>query len=472
MKNTVVLTSKQNFVWHSMQEIIPFIVDSWKASKAFNHNVRAVDVDEESLTSFLPDLIKADQIVLSCFTPKIFKLAQYLRKEMSSPARFFVHLHNQSTIACWPMRHWGGKDIFQQKDIFISSCTRDADCLKVSYPDAQCEVIPFSFLNYGEKVISDPTPIKSETPFIFIGRLSSQKNLHTLLLSFSLFRKLNPSLNPTLTFVGKADGLGSPNMGMPETGYDQYLNELSHALEIAPFIKFEGFQSRSWVQEKLNEKKWIFIAPSLHSDENFGMAAFQCLSQKHSAVLSDWGGHADFKKYFPDQVILTPVLKTPLGPSIDVNELAKSLYAAAKQYSTNATTIKDSVYYFKSLVQNNTELALSEFGTSTHLTASEVAEKILQRAESSDLKNSPKIFDSYADSLSTPFFEAYGMNFSTSTKPSAGKNKWVPWVEKKNNKIEVTDPHKGHFICPEPADSKASSLWLADRAWCYDPEVT
>lgn len=466
MKNTVILTSKQNFVWHSMQEIIPFIVDSCKAAEDQNHVVRIVDVDELSLQQFLPDLIQAHQVILSCFTPKIFKLAAFLRHEMSSPARFIIHLHNQATIACWPMRFWGGKELFRKKDIFISSCERDAACLKVTYPDAECAVVPFSLKQYLENADAIPPSAESEYPLIFIGRISSQKNLHTLLLSLSL---LPPELRQktTLTFVGKEDNLGSPNMGFTDTGYLNSLKELTTRLGLSHNVHFAGFQDRAWIQKTLDSKRWIFASPSLHSDENFGMVAFQCLGQNHLTVLSDWGGHADYRTSFPDQTFFAKVYRTHAGPYISPQELADAVFQACAAYKSPPLRKSSQSYTFKSLVEMNRSILNSPPGTDHALDASETANILLERAIKHGTATNPKIFDSYEDPLKDPYFESYGMSEDLAATPVDETFTIVPWAQVIQNRYHIDDPHRGHFQCPFPTSSLEAKIWMLDRGWAY-----
>ena len=49
IKKTAILTSKKNFSWQSMQEIIPFIENIWLASAGENHIVELIDVDEVTI---------------------------------------------------------------------------------------------------------------------------------------------------------------------------------------------------------------------------------------------------------------------------------------------------------------------------------------------------------------------------------------------------------------------------------------
>lgn len=413
--NTVVFTSKQNFVWQSMQEIIPFIVDSWIDSAKEDHQVSVIDIDTQTLSSFFQILMAADNIVLSCFTPRIFKIAAYARKELGLNSRFIIHLHNQATIACWPMRYWGSKNLFCSNDIFVSSCVRDAECLKITFPEAKTVVIPFS---YKTSASSRKLALENHIPFIFVGRISEQKNLHTLFSSLSILRKRMPSVSWSLDLIGKEDFLGSPNMGKKSIEYKKFLENLAIDLKIDQYIRFHGFQNREIIENMLGQKRWIFTVPSLHSDENFGMAAFQFLRNGHIACLSDWGGHADFKNQFPEQAFLVPVHRIDDGPFIDPLEYAQCLEKGIQNYQ-NFKQAKPSYYEYESIVQKNYEIAKSKEDLSNMdtLKISEIADTVYSRVPA-DLKDStvPAIFSSYQDPLAHRFFAAYGMKGTSSNE--------------------------------------------------------
>ncbi len=458
-KRTLVLTSQQNFVWQSMQEIIPFIVKSWQDLADDTHSVQVVDLDKERLPDFFQNLLLADNIILTCFVPQIFRLARVIRNELSLPARFFVHLHNQATIACWPMRIWGGKDLFRESDVFISSCTRDVACLKKTFPTALTTIIPFS-----KELISftrNANPSKTTIPFIFIGRISEQKNIHTLFLSLSLLQEKNPEIPWTLELIGQEDRLGSPNMGRPGSGhYEQDLLDLSCRLKIRERVHFYGLKTRTEIDEILTRRRVIFSIPSLHSDENFGMCAFQCLIGGHLACLSDWGGHTDFQNHFPDQVFLTGVYRTPRGPLIHPIEYMEALRNAAARYHSEFPAPFPRYYSFDSILSLNRSLALSPQNEAislatplaTSLPASDLANRVLARVPEQMTAMNPPIFNSYEDLDSLEFFEAYGMLKALPPRDEARELFKVPWMGQ--------DPHRGDF-------TETSQEWLYERGYLY-----
>ena len=454
---TVILTSKKNFVWSSMQEIIPFLCLTWNKTQDEEHKIFTFDVDEESFSQKKEIFLKAEQIVLSCFTPNVARLASFLRFELSLSVRFFVHVHNQASIAFWPFRLWGRSDLFQQHDIFVSSCLRDSECVKKTYPNAQVEVLPFSYSWVSDNPIPKLT-LTEKVKFIFIGRLSSQKNLHTLLLSLYLLDKVQKKVDWDFTFIGSADNLGSPNMGFKDENYNEYLKKLALDLNLKERVTFLGQLERSEIDQLLAKQKTIFVSPSLHSDENFGMAAFKALINGHNAVLSDWGGHADFKEKFKDQVNL---VKVNSGPSIDPKQLSSALHKSLLSYRTYYEKNIDSYYSMQSIVDKTKLLLMSEWNAENTLLTSATGDLILERAKKSVSLGEQKIFNSYNDPLKIDFFTSYGMtdNFSNEQDTTL-----VPWVIENENNYEVLDPHRGNRVLEKSLESRK---WLYEQGYFY-----
>lgn len=460
---SVVLTSTQNFVWHSMQEIIPFIVETWQATENEKNKIKVVDVDKEKFQDYFKDLLEASNIIITCFTPQLFRLAKYIRQELKLNVRFIIHLHNQATISCWPIRHWGDKDLIQTTDVFVSSCERDARCLKISYPEVSCAIIPFSYKHIS-KSSTAAVADKKEIPFIFIGRISSQKNLHTTLASLGQLKRNHPEVAWTFNIYGKEDRLGSPNMGIQEEGYQSFLEGICVKLEIQDRVFFRGHQSREHIDNILNSKRHIFLSPSLHSDENFGMAAFKCLLENHQVVLSDWGGHADFKKYFPDQAELVNVYKTAVGPFISPTENTAAMLKSTEKYREILSTDAPPYYYFENIIEKNKNLLKPSEAAPQKARISEVADLIYGRAINQKMSANPQIFDSYEDKRAHLFFAAYGMQHELKKHTKSEITEAAPWVELKESNVFIKDFHRGQ---QSVSRQQATDEWLYERGYIY-----
>ncbi|MES2965542.1 MAG: glycosyltransferase family 4 protein, partial [Bdellovibrionota bacterium] len=334
MKRTVVLTSTENFVWSSMQEIIPMIEMAWKLAAGPRHRVRIVDVGQEKISDYLADVVQADQVVFTCFTAKLARLGEFLRRSANVDGRWIVYLHNQATIGCWPLFAWGMGEQLRSDDVFISSSTRDARTLKLTFPEGDVRVHPFPLPLPLIEMTKVKSTKRTSPTFVYSGRLSSQKNVHTLIYAFSLY--VNRNGPAKLVLFGGEDGLGSPNMGFKDEGYESYLRRLVSTLGIEDRVEFAGALPRAELHERLRTPH-VLVSASLHSDENFGMSALRSLCMGAPCVLSAWGGHWDFAKDFSSQLQLVAVHGSDWGPWIDAGEFANAMAKALRNSSSAKT---------------------------------------------------------------------------------------------------------------------------------------
>lgn len=434
--STVVLTSEDNFVWQSMQEIIPSLEFLWAASASTNkHEVYYFNVDKDDFKQSLPLFLKAQNIFVTCFNLKIAKTLDLLRRRLGIDARLFIELHNMATIACWPFHEWGMGETFKASDVFISTCSYDQEALKLSYPKARVELLPFCALELDQ--VEAKNIFQSPVVFAYVGRISVQKNLHTLLAALSLLKMQNFECH----FYGAEDGLGSPNMEDYPEGYLDCLKDLASRLGLQDKVVFKGHYPREKLYEELHDPKVILVSPSLHSDENFGMALFRGLLSGQRVVCSDWGGHYDFSQQFPKQTLLVPVYQTINGPQLSIFDLKSALEKSVSLPHQEASL--PAYYDQKVLSQKVQKLATHLPSDASLLERSDLATKIHQkRTDYLSLENSKgcKIFENYSDPLVQPFFQAYGMK---NVPKINGPLQLVPWAKIQEKKIVIDDLHRG-----------------------------
>jgi glycosyltransferase involved in cell wall biosynthesis len=209
-------------------------------------------------------------------------------------------------------------------DAFIGTCRGDAKCMHLSFSNAKIYNIPYPYFPISTKQSSMP----EEKLFVFIGRLSDQKNIHLLIESYKKLLDLNP-LAPKMLIYGEEDFLGWPNLGIPATHYLEVITALIDKYKLHHKIIMKGFQPRELIYSNLGEGH-IFISASTHSDENFGMAALRSLAVGGKLVLSSWGGHKEFKEHCPDRVWLSDVVFEYSRPQITSDNFALKLSESLK----------------------------------------------------------------------------------------------------------------------------------------------
>ena len=296
-KKPIILTSRLNFQWTSMEEIIPFIENTW--TDFYNNksiSVEIINVDHIDLRKDLPRLLKADLFIVTCFNLNIVNYIKLIRSKLniSSPLVFYVH--GLATIAYWPIQRFGFFDLLDSHDLFIGTCEGDRKSHFLSIENLPFEKHAFSIFDSIPKI----EKFGNNSPFVFIGRISPQKNL---IETINAYAKLPKTIKEKhkLIFFGKEDHYGYPNLGIEEKAYLEKCQKLVNDLDLNEYIFFKGFQSRENIQDEL-KNGFIFVSASTHSDENFGMALFRSLLMGAPAVISPWGGHLEFKDYFDKQL--------------------------------------------------------------------------------------------------------------------------------------------------------------------------
>jgi glycosyltransferase involved in cell wall biosynthesis len=450
---TVILTSRENFVWLSMQEIIPWIERSWLDSAVpGTHDVLCRNVDRHSLSELLPELLAADNVVFTCFTVKLCRIGQLLRERFALDARYFIYLHSQATILCWPFHAWGMGAFLRTDDVFLSSSIPDARTFRLSFEQSRVEVVPFTIPGLRARYRLPPSS-RGEIPFIYAGRISAQKNLHTLIYAFRLFRDAHPEVPWRLLVFGTDDNLGSPNMAMRSMHYGAALQKLARLLKLEDRIAFRGHQRRSRLNRALSVRRHIAVSASIHSDENFGMAPFRSLCRGNLAVLTHWGGFADFGRQFAGLVLPVAVREAEKGPWVDPVGLAALLHRAADRYRRavrRRTRLRVQVprYYLEAHISARLRtLALEgRRGPAPRiLRMTRLAARILEKRERFARGNprSERIFASYSDPDTRALFRSYLMRRQKAARRAPLSLLCCPWVRVVSHGFRAYDLHRG-----------------------------
>lgn len=449
----LVLTSKENYVWHSMQEIIPYIERSWLDCATAERKVTILNIDELRLDQIIPLALAANHIVLTCFNHKISRIAGFIRCNLKVPINFVIYVHNMATIAFWPFRIWSGEKFFKENDVFISSCENDRNTVKAVLSGAQVVVSPFYLLGAEENYLNKPFSTISDV--VYVGRISTQKNLHNLILAYALLKK-KPALKiPKLSLFGKEDDLGSPNMNLKQTGYLNYLKQLVTDLRLTSDIIFLGHQERENINRFLIKNSCLTVSPSLHSDENFGMAILQSLVTGNRCLISDWGGHSDFQKHFGSRVKLLPVINSNWGPSLSAQSICDGLVSIL-QNPTSVSRVEISEDYRTENLWNKVKDLTALPFSGINLKFTELADSIFRQKQKIYASSPMQIFADYHDPL---FHRIAAFYIGSDKTSSAEKGGLVPWVTKSDLNYTIKDPHKGTFQLAAQDENSVRQLY-------------
>ncbi|HVA66799.1 MAG TPA: glycosyltransferase [Elusimicrobiota bacterium] len=456
--------------WPSLREIIPALERAWRLCGArYSHQVDFVATRKDSGWEIARRVLSADAVGVLFATPAISRVMHGLRRAgVRVPA--VIHTHGEGTAGAARFGPLAGA--FTRQDSFLCASRAEAACLRACFPGARVRVAPFPMgekpralrlaLEASNRAFADEPP-----PLFYIGRISEQKNLHSLLFSLRLLQERRPELPWRLEVYGAPDRCGNPNMGFRFNDYPGYLQGLSERLGLAENILWRGWRSASAVEDVAARKRHVLVSPSLHSDEDFGVSAFKSLLFGRRAVLSDWGGHRDFKTSFPGQVSAVRAYRSSTGPFIAAGELAGALGAAMTQ-APGSNKAKPRPEYGARAYASALRDCLRELDSRSPraLHPSQAAERVLSRMER--LQGTPngrifarmppefyppRVFEGYADAAAGPFFRRYGarQDYPANLVNRAQDFVLAPWAKILRNKILIRDPRRGAFSIPRSA---------------------
>lgn len=445
----LVLTTREKDWWPSLQEIIPAIERVWTAvGRSGRKNVRmccvplAPEIERGFLQTSAPGV---ERIVLTTATPATVRVALLLRRQMEVAAPMIIYVHGDATEGF----HAFGTlaDVLTQRDMFVVSCEAEAIAARCSFPNAQVSVIPFPLVDQFHVSDGGQDTRQETARLAYVGRISEQKNLHTLLFALWIVRSPYFRLpRITLDVYGGADNLGSPNMGLRFPNYGAYLQGLTELLGLDEVVKWHGFKQRGWLFDNVHLKHHILVSPTLHSDENFGSSVLASLVNGHQVVTTAWGGHFGFQEWFPQQLALVPVHRSTMGPVVHPFLLANAILRAMNRMRT--VVVKEAT-----LERAREEFSVSAGTTRTFEMLSRAGGEPLPLEKSATQRylderrdffgGTRRIYADYKDPAAQIFFEAYGMK-EPLTLQEDSSCVLPPWTSYSRNLVRVVDPHRGH----------------------------
>ena len=364
---------------------------------------------------------------------------------MKVAAPMIIYIHGDPTNG---LHAFGAlANVLTEADIFVASSEADAVAVRCCFPNARVSVIPFPLVGQFKVNGGEPDARLKTARLAYVGRVSEQKNLHTLLFALWILRTSYGRVpRITLDVYGGEDNFGSPNMGLKYPNYGTYLQGLAELLAVEDVVTWHGFKPRGWLFDNVHLEPHVFVSPTLHSDENFGSSVLASLVNGHQAVTTAWGGHFGFQEWFPRQLMLVPVHRSTMGPVVNPVLLATAILRAVNRMST--VIVNDAIL----------DRARAEFSESTVITHTF---ELLSRpgGEPVSLKKSPtqryiderralfggtrKIYAGYQDPVAQIFFEAYGMK-EPLTFQAHSPYVLPPWTSYSEHVLRVADPHRGH----------------------------
>jgi glycosyltransferase involved in cell wall biosynthesis len=430
--------------WISLLEANEALIAKWYRQRDAETELVLVDLTKGVQADIVGKTAFAcDQVVIAKITLSTSQFIKSIRS-INPDIRLIIHAFESPSVFFANTYLAGLKDFLYESDLWLMSCKADLELAKLSWKKINAEVFPLKspdlFLN---------TEATSEMRnVIYVGRISEQKNLHEAIVAIALIADEMRSSQRKFKIYGYEDFLGLPHHRIPSLGYLEMLYKLVSRLGLSDIVEFHPALPQDKIIDVL--KEGVFLSPSFHSDENFGLVAFRALNQGIPVILSDWGGHRDFGSAFTNVNVFS-LHQSAKTPHLNPFELADLLL---KVWSKN-TPQKRKVPWKK--------VSSSEENSRALMKLSDVKIGVEKRIENSypwAQRRWPlygKIFKSFADNNYNVANICYGALPSKKRPPQAG-SLVSPFVKVSSKEIKILDCTTGVLKYPRRDDSRNIQL--------------
>jgi glycosyltransferase involved in cell wall biosynthesis len=190
--------------------------------------------------------------------------------------------------------------LFKTTDVLVGNCTGDLEITDKFFTNALTRLLPFTFDEEFYRPLDEAARLALKTKLgfgaeekilLYSGRLTLEKNVHTLLRVFSVLRTLVPESR--LVIVGAEYNDPFPEFGIFTVGIGRTLERTAARLGIPEDrVSFLGRKSLEDLRDLYNIAD-VLVNMTLHHDENFGLSQIEALGCGTPVVGTNWGGLKD-----------------------------------------------------------------------------------------------------------------------------------------------------------------------------------
>jgi glycosyltransferase involved in cell wall biosynthesis len=328
-KKIACIFSFQQSSWVSCQKIVFNLHEAYQLAdhQLVNFNYSASMSPPE--VSKLSEKIYAEEpdfLVVMDHKPHPLSLFQFLlpRYKGRSKPRIIFHVFGDFTLHYGPWSRLSEILIGFEVDFIVASERQKLLIDKFLRPPHQSQVCPFpvsaSEFSYRPELKQSQRQEwgleEHEKAFVFTGRLSRQKRIHTLLLTFADALTQSQQSDCHLFLYGTPDSVGDPFLGTWESE-NEYFRKIYRMYERLPQsiqdkIHFMGSVPNPKLLPVYNAADYL-LNLSVHNDEDYGMSVAESQTCGLPAILTDWGGLSSFEH--PELPAATCFIPVRIGES-------------------------------------------------------------------------------------------------------------------------------------------------------------
>jgi hypothetical protein len=189
-------------------------------------------------------------------------------------------------------------------DVLVGNCAGDVEIARKFFRNAQTRILPFvydesTFYPSNERerqsIKADLGFRKDDKILLYVGRMTIEKNFHTLLKIFSVAQNLVPDLH--LVVAGEFMDRPFTEFGVYSVNIRRTITNFIGELGLdAERIHFLGQKNPTQLRDIYTVAD-VLVNMTLHHDENFGFAQVEAMACGTPVVGTCWGGLKDTIKH-------------------------------------------------------------------------------------------------------------------------------------------------------------------------------
>jgi glycosyltransferase involved in cell wall biosynthesis len=262
--------------------------------RPFEYFYASAKRQEELLKDFLGNC----DAMVGIIDPKVLQARERIGKRVPM-AGFLLGTMSRGAMNLADITHY-----LKSTDVLIGNCRADLEITNKFFKNAQTCLLPFavdesSFYPLDER---KKQTIKAEMGFskdakilLYVGRLTLEKNVHTLLKVFNALQRLMPNLY--LILVGEFLDVPLAEFGVYSLNIASTLIRLIDKLKIpADHVQLLGSKTPAQLRDLYNVAD-VLLNMTLNHDENFGYSQVEAMACGTPVVGTNWGGLKDTIKH-------------------------------------------------------------------------------------------------------------------------------------------------------------------------------
>jgi glycosyltransferase involved in cell wall biosynthesis len=207
-------------------------------------------------------------------------------------------------------------------DVLIGNCRADVALAHKFFENATARCIPFAYDDrfYYPADPAEQSAVRAnlgvgpdEPIVVYAGRITLEKNLHTLLKTFRVV--LNAVPKARLVIAGDVRALAFAELGTRAMALGRTLQRLIAYWQLEGRVLFVGHRDADTLRA-LYSTASVLVNLSLNHDENFGLVQIEAMACGLPAVGTTWGGLKDTIREGVTGA-LAPTAFTPAGVKVD-----------------------------------------------------------------------------------------------------------------------------------------------------------